>query len=384
MKPRFKVFTVSLAGLPLAGLALFTDWRFFWRALSYPEAEVTDVNWYQPRSPVRGQPGPPLPVSQASAIPAATLAQVATLAQAHNSKALIVLHRNQIVLEKYWQGYSATAVSNSMSMSKSLVGLLIGIAIEEGHLSSTQDRVADYLPEWANDSRGDLTLADLLYMHSGLRNEDRTDSPFSDLVHLYLSSDADRTALQIPQEMPPGQRYDYNNVNSQILSLVLERATGESYANYLSSRLWQPLQASEASLWLDRPGGHAKPFCCFFATAQDWARVGQMLLHRGKVGSTQVVPEGWLAQMLIPSPLEPTYGLHIWLKARTADYPNVDQAATAPFLAADTFYLDGRGQQRVYILPSYDLVIVRIGEQPAVWDDAAIPNLLVQSLRAAP
>lgn len=92
------------------------------------------------------------------------------------------------------------------------------------------------------------------------------------------------------------------------------------------------------------------------------------------------MPAAWLTQMGVASPLEPTYGLHIWLKARTAAFPNVDQAASTAFLANDTFYLDGRAHQRVYVVPSAELVIVRIGETPPAWDDAVLPNLLVRSL----
>ncbi|MEO1069640.1 MAG: serine hydrolase, partial [Cyanobacteria bacterium J06638_6] len=86
-------------------------------------------------------------------------------------------------------------------------------------------------------------------------------------------------------------------------------------------------------------------------------------------------------QMLMESPLEPTFGLHIWLKARTSDYPQVNLASSVPFAAPDTFYLDGRHHQRVYVIPSQELVIVRIGEEPLAWDDAVIVNTIVEGLR---
>jgi CubicO group peptidase (beta-lactamase class C family) len=375
----------SLVLLPLVGAALITDWRFWSRVATYPKAEITAIDWYRPQDRVQGADAAPQPLPQAltRSIPEPTLQAASRFAEAQNSTALIVMHQGQVVWEQYWQGYSAEARSNSMSMAKTILALLIGIAIEEGHIGSVQDPVAQYIPEWANDSRGDLTLEDLLYMQTGLRNDDRTDTPRSDLVHLYLSSDVERKALRIPQVDPPRQIYDYNNVNSQLLGIVLERATGESYADYLSTRLWQPLQADDAFVWLDRPGGHAKTFCCFFVAPQDWVRVGQLLLNQGRVGSRQVVPARWIDQMLQESPLEPTFGYHVWVKARTADYPNVNQASTTPFLAGDTFYLDGRGHQRVYVIPSRDLVIVRIGERPVAWDDSVLPNLLVRGLEAA-
>jgi CubicO group peptidase (beta-lactamase class C family) len=369
-------------------LSLTLDWRLLLRSLNYPVNPATAADWYWPRQPVPGAASRviPLPVATPSAalgpeIPASALQTVIEFAEAQNSAALLVMHRDRLVLERYWQGHSRHQPVNSMSMVKTLLALLVGMAIQEGHITAIEDPVSTYIPEWANDPRGRLTLADLLYMQSGLRNDDRTNTLQSDLVKMYGGSNVRQTALRIPLLNPPGQTFEYNNVNSQILGLVLEKATGESFGRYLSSRLWQPLGAADGFLWLDRPGGQAKPFCCFFATAQDWVRVGQMLLHQGHVNGTQIVPLAWLEQMRLESPLEPTFGMHIWIKARTQAYPTVNLAASAPFAAADTVYLDGYHHQRVYVIPSYDLVIVRMGEEPPAWDDAVIPNALVEGLR---
>ncbi|NJL49312.1 MAG: serine hydrolase [Leptolyngbyaceae cyanobacterium SM2_5_2] len=370
-----------MAGLAVVGLLNGNvDWRLLLRSFSYPDNPVTAADWYRPRQTVLGASSQPKPLLAApsSDIPPAVLKQVLEFAEAQNSVALLVMHRDQLVLERYWQGHGPESRVNSMSMVKTLLALLIGIAIDEGYIQSINEPVSHYLNAWAKDPRGQLTLADLLYMQSGLRNDDRTDTLKSDLVQLYGGSNVRQTALSIPLLSPPGHTFEYNNVNSQLLAMVLEAATSESFGDYLSSRLWQPLGAADGFLWLDRTGGQAKPFCCFFATAQDWLRVGQLLLHQGRIGNRQIVSATWLEQMLAESPLEPTFGLHIWIKARTADYPAVNLAASAPFVAPDTFYLDGRHHQRVYMIPSHQLVIVRIGEEPPAWDDAVIPNALVQ------
>lgn len=381
LRPR--VLTV-MGLVAVGGLLRFSvDWRLLGRSLTYPDRPITAANWYQPQQLVPGVAPqvPLLATAESTEIPPAALQTALEFAEAQNSVALLVMHRDRLVLEQYWQGQTASDPVNSMSMVKTLLALLIGVAIDEGKITSIQDPVGAYLPEWTNDPRGDIILADLLYMQSGLRNDDRTNTLRSDLVKLYGGSDAQKLALSIPPERPPGEVFDYSNFNSQILSIVLERATGESFGDYLSSRLWQPLGAGDGFLWLDRPGGHAKPFCCFFATTQDWVRLGQMLLHGGKVGNTQVIPQAWIQQMLVESPRSPTFGLHIWLKARTTDYPEVNLASSAPFAAADTFYLDGRHHQRVYVIPSEELVIVRIGEEPPAWDDSVIVNAVVEGLR---
>ena len=381
---RHRRFIGFLVLILLAGGAVLADWRLMSRAITYPEQPIMAIDWYRPQAMVQGQPSPPLPpstVSQSESFETA-LQRVSVYAQERNSTGLIVVRQGEIVWEEYWQGHNADTVFNAMSMSKTIAGLLVGIAIAEGAIGSIEDPVAQYIPEWRQDQRAEITLKDLLYMQSGLRNERRTDTPTSDLVQMYIGSDVARTALNIPSVAPSGEAFDYNNVNTQMLAIVLERATGISYADYLSTRLWQPLGASDASVWLDRPQGMAKAFCCFFAKPRDWVRVGQLLMNQGRVEQTQVVPADWVQQMLRPSPQEPTFGIHIWIKARTADYPNVDEAASEDFLADDTFYLDGRDLQRVYVVPSQELIVVRMGEWPETWNDSVIPNLLVAALRA--
>lgn len=384
LKTLLGIGILALGGMGMLGSLV--DWRLWTRSLSYPSRPITSADWYRPRYPVPGNPTPPpwtvvTPPEAPGELSPAVLEEVAAFAEAQNSVALLVLHRDRLVFERYWQGHGPEDAVNGMSMTKNLLGLMMGVALAEGHIQSLADRLGDYLPEWANDPRGDITLEDLLYMQSGLRNDDRTDSLRADLVKLYGGSNLRRLALSIPQVQPPGQVYEYNNVNSQLLAFVLEAATGEAWGDYLSSRLWQPLGAEDSFLWMDRPRGSAKAFCCFFATAPDWLRVGHLFLRQGQVGDRQVIPAAWIATMRQESPLEPTFGMHLWLKARTSDYSNVNSASSAPFLDPNAFYLDGHHHQKVYILPTYDMVIVRLGEEPPAWDDAVIPNTLIEALK---
>ncbi|MEM6519559.1 MAG: serine hydrolase [Cyanobacteria bacterium P01_D01_bin.71] len=370
--------------IALVTALILPDWRFISRAATYPEQPIMAVDWYRPRVEVAGRQATELSITEPTNPKfLAALAKVTDYAAERNSTGLIVMHKGAIALEKYWQGYDQTSQFNAMSMSKTIVGLLIGQAIAEGAIASLDEPAATYLPEWQQSVRARITLRDLLYMQSGLRNEDSTASPTSDLVHLYIGSDIEKTALSIPSVRPPGEVFDYNNVNSQVLAIVLQRATGITYADYLATRLWQPIGAQNASIWLDRPNGFPKTFCCLFATTRDWARVGELLRHQGRWHDQQVIAAGWTAEMLQPSPLEVTYGKHIWVKARTAAHPNVETTATNAYVDPRGFHLDGRGLQRVFVMPSYELVIVRMGEQPDNWDDAVVANTLAQALAPA-
>ncbi len=346
---------------------------------THPDNSITDVDWYKPLVKVKGKPAA-LPIANSNSLPEDSLNRIAAYARKHNSSALLIIHQGKLVLERYWKGSTPSSTSNSMSMSKTVVALLIGIAIEEGYINSELDPVAKYIPEWSEDERNKITLQDLLYMRSGLRNEDNTDSLRSDLVQMYAGNDADAVALNIPAIRSPGKAFDYNNANTQILGEVIERATGAKYVDYLSTRLWQPLQANDAAIWFDRPQGNPKTFCCLFATARDWGRIGQIFIDRGQVNNKQVVASTWLDKMIQPSSVESSYGYHIWLEAKIKEKLQISRKASQPFVAQDTIYLDGKSLQRVYIIPSLELVVVRIGEQDEDWDDSMIPNTLVNGL----
>ena len=265
-----------------------------------------------------------------------------------------------------------------MSMAKSSLAMLIGIAISEGHIDSEDDPVAKYLPEWANDERADITIKHLLQMTSGLRLYDDKADPFSDLVQMYLGTDAAATALAVPAVRPPGERFQYNNANSLTLGVLLERVTGKRYAFYLSEKIWQPIGAQDAGYWLDKPDGMARTFCCFFATGRDWLRLGKMLLHNGQVNTLQVVPESWLKRMITSSELEPDYGYQIWLGF--SDNGRRKKHRSEPFIPRDMYWFDGADIQRLYIVPSYQLAIVRLGEDPGKWDDSFVVNTLIRGM----
>ena len=116
----------------------------------------------------------------------------------------------------------------------------------------------------------------------------------------------------------------------------------------------------------------------WFGTARDWARVGLLIQLRGRAGGKQVVPAEYLATMRTPSPLEPDYGLHVWLGNEGIRTEEDDH--DEPFEADDLVYLDGKHRQRVYVIPSRELVIVRVGERAEDWDDSFLPNLLGRAL----
>src|SRR5262249_57833906 len=116
---------------------------------------------------------------------------------------------------------------------------------------------------------------------SGLRPMGEYEDPLSDACYLALGTNARYVVDNAPAVFEPGQYYDYNNVNYQALGFVLEAATGRRYAEYLSEKLWKPIGAGDAAVWLDREGGSARTFGYLFANPADWAPLGVLLLHEG-------------------------------------------------------------------------------------------------------
>jgi CubicO group peptidase (beta-lactamase class C family) len=200
------------------------------------------------------------------------------------------------------------------------------------------------------------------------------EDPFSDASYLALGTDLRYVVDHVPAVAEPGQHFDYNNVNFQALGFVLEKATGRSFAEYLSEKLWKPIGCGDAAVWLDREGGSARTFGYLFATSTDWARVGLLLLREGEWKGKTIISRDYIREMIKPSPSEPTYGLGIWL----ANDDHQRRENEPPFLAPGIFYLDGRFKQRVFVIPSHDLVIVRVGENARGWEESALPNAVLR------
>jgi CubicO group peptidase (beta-lactamase class C family) len=330
----------------------------------------TPPEWYEPKEIVRGAELPrTLPRMSAAAAEVSTnaIAKAVETAIKGKAAAFLIVKNGAIVTEYYAENHGPDRWTDSASMMKTVTALLVGIAISEGKIKSVDEPAATYLPAWRRDARKEITIRNLLQMHSGLRPEGKYEDPFSDACYLALGTDTRYIVENSPLVEPPGARFDYNNVNFQALGLVLESATQSRFASYLSEKLWKPLGNRDAALWLDQPNGEARTFGYLFATAEDWARVGQLILDRGKIGDKTIVPAEWIQFMCTPSPSEPTYGAGI--------YTGVDDPEDPPFAYKGMVALNGKDKQRVYVLPREQMLIVRVGPQVRGWTDSYFPNL---------
>ena len=349
-------------------------------------ATILDVARYRPTVPLAGCGPRALPQSTSDPALDPPLASALAHAQAYSDNAqgvgLIVLKDGAVIHEQYAPGVDAATPAATASMMKTVVGLLVGIALERGMIASLDDPISRYIPEWRDDPRGRIPLEALLTMSSGLGQ--------SDFLKLLLAPDIDAVALETPRAAEPGSTFAYNNAVSQLLGMVIERQAREAgyagFADFLGRELWCPLGNGDARLWTDATG-RPRAYAGLHAGLADWARIGELIRNRGKVGERQVVPASWIDAMARPSPANSQYGYQLWRAGEwtpqrrySADNP-VTITHSAPFVAQDLVYLDGFGGQRVYVLPEDGITIARIGLTDLTYDDAVIPNLLARAAR---
>jgi CubicO group peptidase (beta-lactamase class C family) len=342
-------------------------------------SSVMDLDMVKPFEVADGAPGThPLAVAPPgdAQIARAALAKAQAYSDSLGGHALLVWQGGKLRYEKYGPGVGADTRFETFSMHKSVLGLVYGAALRDGIIHSLDDRVGDYLEEWANDPRGAITLRQLLTMESGL-SQGGIDAKAS-------------VALSRTQDVPPGSRFEYSNVNPQLAGVALDRALKKAgrgdYAAYLSAVLLKPLGAGDAHLWLDQEGGEPRFFAFLEMRARDWLRVGILIDRKGRFDGRQILPTAWIATQTTPSALNPNYGILTWIGSPWSRYRSygprspVKMSHLEPYLAPDLVYFDGFGGERVYIVPSLDLVIVRIGESSASFDDSIIPNAIIAGL----
>jgi CubicO group peptidase (beta-lactamase class C family) len=371
------------------------DWLYAWRTASPPAPGGSSVlDFARPRDwPVERVAGHftgALPRHASACLTDASLAPALAEIRRVRSYAFLVWRHGAIEFEYYAPGYGPDSRADPASMHKSVLGLLYGQALADGYLPGLEAPVSRWLPEWADDPRGAITLRQMLQMASGLAPlafDLRPGAPYGRALY-----GGDNAAVPLASTLAdaPGTTFNYASGISQLLGLILERATGRRYADYLSERLWQPLGADDAFVALDHPGGHARTSSALFARPEDWVRLGLLFAQRGQVGGRQVVDPAWLDAMAAPSPANPNYGLQLWRASPHAAQRRYNSAtpvgvpAREPFLADDMLFFDGAGAQRVYVSAAEQLVIVRIGAGTFDWDDSAVPNVVTAAARACP
>jgi CubicO group peptidase (beta-lactamase class C family) len=219
----------------------------------------------------------------------------------------LVLHNDQIIIEKYFHEADRNSRFVSQSLSKSVVSILVGTAVEEGAIKSVEDPVTKYLPYLSKSGYRNVTVKNLLQMSTGVNYSENYRDPKSGAAligaALLTGNPSFKNYVQSIQETKtaPGSKFEYQSVNTQVLGLLLEKVTGKRLNTYAQEKLWSKIGAqSDAFFYESKKQPDTCAFACFNATVRDYARVGLMMLQGGALGKQRVVSNAWVHDSTTP------------------------------------------------------------------------------------
>ena len=272
-----------------------------------------------------------------------------------NTNAFIIIRNGKITYEQYWNGKTQSTVLPSYSVAKTMTSLLIGQLIDEGKIKES-DTFVSILPKFkANSSFDKVTIRDLLDMNSGIGVSDNYPTGPSGwgvaIAQMYATTDMNWFLMHNRKmKEEPGTFPEYRSVNTQMLGMIIQKVTGRSLAEEFTDRVWQKVGADYDATWnVDSAAGHEKAFCCFNATARDYARVGQALMS----GEPKIASTAWKARLSLPVVKLDYgwgYGAQMW-----HPYPGVN-------------LMLGLHGQYIYQDALHDTVIVKLSDMPTSAD----------------
>lgn len=346
-------YLVVLVLVVFSAYAIISGRTWLFKAIWYNTVDIDDYKIFPNNTVVTGTPQP---WQTAAGYNKKNLPkELQTMLQDLQTIAVLAIKNDSIVFEKYWDGYSDSSLSASFSAAKSITSLLVGAALKEGKIKSLQEPVGNYLYEFKSGDKAAVKIIDLLTMSSGSDWDESYGSLFSVTTEAYYGSDIYKTATRVSIVRKPGTYHEYKSGDTELLAMILQKATGKSLAAYASEKLWQPMGAEHAALWsVDHTGGIEKAYCCFNSNARDFARIGQMMLDSGRWKGNEIIPLDYFQQsvracMIPDNTGKPCnyYGFQWWI---IPGRPEI-------------FYARGILGQYIIVIPSKRTVLVRLGKK---------------------
>ena len=237
-------------------------------------------------------PGPPL------ALPL----DIDAYMQGQRSAALMVLHNGQVRLERYGLDFDSEGRWTSFSVAKSLTSTLVGMAVRDGHIKSMDDKVSDYIAEMKGSAYDDVSIRQLLTMTSGVAWNENYDDPKSDVAQFnnHKPKDGEDAVVsylrKLPRAVPAGTRWLYSTGETNLVGVLVARATKKTLSDYLSEKIWRPAGMAQQATWILSKTGQEISGCCLQAATRDFARFGQFILNGAQINGQPTLPEGWLPE----------------------------------------------------------------------------------------
>lgn len=267
--------------------------------------------------------------------------------------AFLIIYKDSIHFEGYYNRYEQEDIVNSFSMAKSVCSMLIGFAIQDGLINSVDEPVTNYIPELSEAGFDQVSILHLLQMTSGLKFNESYTNPFGHAATFYYGRNLRKAVKKSKLEHEPGTHFDYQSGSTQILGYILDvvlQKEGKTISQYLEEKLWKPLEMEYDASWsLDRKkNGLEKTFCCLNARARDFAKIGKFMMQKGNWNGEQLLDSNWVNQSLaIDTSMGSTsyYQYQWWLLNSEPDY-----------------MAQGILGQFIYVHPKKELIMVRLGK----------------------
>lgn len=281
-----------------------------------------------------------------------------------DTTSLIIVKDDKIVYEQYANGYTENSVNTSFSMSKSVVSLLVGKAVEEGYIKSVTQPISDYIKEFEDKPISKVTIEDLLLMRSPIKYDEEKPLWFGDDTLTYFYDDLRELALKHTKLTDEyGGRFHYNNYHPLLLGIILERSTGVSVSKYFEKTIWQPIGSELAASWsLDgKKSAFEKMESGINFRASDFIKIGSMVLHGGFWNGTRIIGEDWLnASTVCNFPINAEEYNGTFLEGKNVGYRYMWYST--PNGGKLDIFAWGKSDQLLYICPSQNAVILRTGK----------------------
>ena len=298
------------------------------------------------------------------------------------TRAVVVVYKGELIAERYAPGFDVNTPQLGWSMSKSVTNALVGLLVQQGKLELHRPAP---VPEWqtADDPRRKITLDQLLRMSAGLEFSEEY-APFSDAVYMFYDSyDFAAYAANKPLEAEPDSKWHYSSGTANIIARIVRQTiekTHENYYEYLYRNFFDKIGMRSMVMEPD-PSGTFVGSSYMFATPRDWARFGLLYLQDGVWNGVRILPEGWVKYSTTPTPRAPRgeYGALFWLNAGA---PSDSSDRMMASVTVDTFFARGFQEQRVFVVPSKKLVLVRFGatSDKSAWNDDAFVDSILAAL----
>lgn len=350
MKKILQGVAVLLAAIIALTYTLGYDYLFkgVWVTYLHGETSATidDAKFFESHTIVRGtpRPWPKDSLYNQQKLPQ----QVVSNLKETETAALVVIRDGKLLHEEYWNGYNALSKTNSFSMAKTVTTLLMGAAIVDGKIKSEKQLLSDFYENYKNVEFGNrLNLEELAKMEAGFDWDENYHNPFSPNAKAYYGNNLGKAVLLRGFKEEPGKKFEYQSGATQLLGFAIRKAVNMPVASYASKKLWIPLGMEEHAEWTTDSFGMEKTYCCIHSNARDYAKLGQLMLDKGKIDTLQIIQPQFIEKMITPTKHSGNiYGMGLWINN---DNP------------IKHYFFQGILGQFIIVVPEKRMVIVKTG-----------------------